>query len=140
MVLMLDTKALLQQQKNKILAALKTFGPEAARLVNELEALDLAASNISSTDAGRYSGFRVAIDAIVVALTIHDRPMTADELSREITAGGWLTSDSRAKFNVKDSVDYHTRRQGAKKKIIRAVNGLVGLYEWPDEKFVVETS
>ncbi|MFL6427848.1 MAG: hypothetical protein ACJ71S_06360 [Acidobacteriaceae bacterium] len=122
------------------MAALRTMGPDAARLVTELESLDMAISNIATSSAGEYSGYRLAIDAIVAALTIHGRPMSGDELSREITAGGWLSKDGRARYNITDSVDYHTRRQGAKKKIIRAMNGLVGLYEWPDEMFGVQTT
>lgn len=137
MVMLLDTKALLQQQRNRCLSALRALGPEASKLVNELESLDMALSNMATGAAAQYAGFRLAIDAITAALTVNDRAMTPEELSTEITSGGWLSQDGRAPFNVKDSVDYHTRRQGAKKKIIRMLNGMVGMYEWPDEKFQV---
>lgn len=132
---MLGTREVLLQQRFRCLDRLRELGPTAANLVTELESLDMALANFSAKGAERYAGFRLAIDAIVAALTIRDRAMTPDELSEEIIAGGWLSKDDRARFNVKDSVDYHTRRQGAKKNIIRAVNGSVGLFDWPDEKF-----
>ena len=42
------------------------------------EALDAALSTLSTRNSGQYSGYRVAIDAIVAALRINDRTMTAD--------------------------------------------------------------
>jgi hypothetical protein len=138
-MVMLGTREMLLQQRHKCLNQLRGLGPAAANLVTELEALDMALANISARGAVQYSGFRRAIDAIVASLTIHDRAMTPDELSEDITAGGWLSKDDRARFNVKDSIDYHTRRQGhgTKKNVIRAMNGLIGLFEWPDEKFAL---
>lgn len=138
MGLELGTKAQLLRQRRWCLNQLRALGPAAAILVTELEGLDASLGDLASAGSKQYSGFKLAIDAIVTALTINDRTMTPDELSEEIIAGGWLSKDDRARFNVKDSIDYHTRRQGSKKKLIRAVNGRVGFYDWPDDKFAIE--
>lgn len=132
---MLGTRELLQTQRIKCLSSLRSLSPRAEQLVNELESIDLALEKLARLDIGRYAGYRVAIEAIVAALRIHERAMTTEELQHEIVSGGWLNEDGRARLNVKDSIDYHVRRQGKSRKIIRAVDDLIGLYDWPDEKF-----
>jgi hypothetical protein len=138
-MVMLGTREMLLQQRNRCFNQLRALSPAAANLVTELEAIDMALDNFSSRGAAQYTGFRRAIEAIVASLTIHDRAMTPDELSEDIIAGGWLSKDDRARFNVLDSIDYHTRRKGhgQKKKLIRAINGRIGLYSWPDVRFGV---
>jgi hypothetical protein len=133
----LSTREILLQQRNRCFNRLRALSPAAANLVMELEAIDMALDNFSSRGDAQYTGFRRAIQAIVASLTIHDRAMTPNALSEDIVAGGWLSKDGRAYWNVMDSIDYHTRRKGhgQKKKLIRAMNGLIGLYDWPDEKF-----
>lgn len=128
---------MLLQQRNKCLNRLRELGPLAANLVAEIEAIDIALANFSTRGTERYAGFRKAIEAIMASLTIHERAMTPDELAKDIVAGGWLSKDERAYWNVMDSIDYHTRRKGRgkKKEVIRALNGMIGLFKWPDEKF-----
>jgi hypothetical protein len=141
-VVALGTKEVLLQQRHRCLNKLRALSPVASSLVSELQAIDAAIGGLSSHEPERYAGFRRAIEAITAALTIHDRAIAPQELAADIVAGGWLTKDDRAYFNVMDSIDYHVRRKGhgKKKEVIRMLNGRVGLYEWPDEKFALQQS
>lgn len=137
---MLSTRDVLLQQRHKCMDRIREkLGGSGARLIAELESIDTALASLSPRGARQYAGYRRAIEAIIASLTIHDHAMTPEDLSEDIIDGGWLSTDDRARFNVLDSIDYHTRRKGhgRKKNIIRAMGRLIGLYEWPDEKFGV---
>jgi hypothetical protein len=53
----------------------------------------------------------------------------------QLVAGGWLSEDNRAFYNVRDSIDYHVKRQGRQKKLLREMNDLIGLHGWSDDRF-----
>lgn len=137
----LGTREMLLQQRNKCLNRLRDLGPLAADLVAEVEGIDMALANFSSRGTQRYAGERRAIDAIVASLTIHERAMTADELANDIVTGGWRGGNRLGRYSVKESVHYHTcRPRGIVLNILRSMppgdaTGMIGLYEWPDEKF-----
>jgi hypothetical protein len=89
---------------------------------------------IDQPDENRYTKHERAIDAIVQWLKDKGTPQSPDAIRDGVIAGGWNKGDLRAAFHVTDTLDFFLKRQGANKKRLKNIGGLVGLYEWDDEK------
>lgn len=77
------------------------------------------------------------IDAAVEILDECDRPLTRDDLLIRLKSGGiaMLAGDSKggADANLKRSIGYSVTRNIR----LREINELIGLAEWPDDKFSI---
>ncbi len=125
------------EQREAILKQLRSLHPRAEELVGDLEIIDEAISK--SRSGGRstkYVGYGPnPIKAIVAALHDIGEPVSRDHVVQAVLDGGFRGGATELRYPIRHSVDYHTKRQGRAKKLIKLRNGLVGLYEWDDAMF-----
>lgn len=131
---------LLIKRREEILATLETHEPD---LVRELRDVDVAIAGISKeSSTGPYGGMRQALDAITVYLAGEGHPDTQHNIVKALMNGGFAPLDKRRRFNVADSIRYHT---GHSKKLVvfppdaDHSEERIGLPEWtvsaePEEK------
>lgn len=100
------------------------------------EQLDLMVANFKDQLVGLFRFYGMEpIEAVVEILEEIKRPLSVDDIARMLKAGGISMGVSAAKGgadgDLKRSIGYYTGRSLR----IREVNGLIGLVEWPDDKF-----
>ncbi len=134
----LDT---LKSIKDRALQELASLAPEheqerAARLQREIMAMDAAISRAINTPiVGRYSRLRTPIDAVVQFLADNGKAESVDTISKAVTDGGFHGGGRESSINVRRSIGVFLNGSGQQRNVLRSVGDLVGLYEWPDEKF-----
>jgi hypothetical protein len=96
-------------QREAILRQLRSLHLRAEALVHDLEIIDEAiAKSRTSPRSTKYVKCGEPIE----------------------TRCGWRGGADDLRYSLEASVDYHTRRQGQTKNLIKLRNGLVGLNEW----------
>lgn len=79
------------------------------------------------------------IDAVCTLLVERDAPMHPDELVKLLRSGGLAMPASSSKGGSEGDLKRSFSYYSARNLRIKEINGLVGLVEWPEEKFRTAT-
>jgi hypothetical protein len=144
----LNTKHLLARQKSVMLerlAALATSGrsdrraayyrKKANEILQEFIIADCALESISLLETGDVAEKERPIDAILAFLDKSERSILKDTLIEGVVSGGFREGDPKVKIMVHKSIDNHLNGTGAKKQLIKSVNGRIGKWAWDDAMF-----
>jgi hypothetical protein len=109
------------------------------RLLDELATADqmLQAEKGSSRDT-RYATCPRAIDAITIYLEERGVPATEDEIIAAVLAGGWRGGGRENILNLHKGIGIFLNGTGKRIKLLKKIEGLIGLYKWNDSLFEPE--
>lgn len=144
----MDTKLLLQKQKRSLLERLAFlacedrteeqaafYRKETKDILRDFALADQALSSIAVLTATEFSSSERPIDAIVAYLDKNESPSREAELIEGIISGGFRSDDPKARLIVLRSIDNHLSGTGARKQLIKSVNGLIGKWDWEESRF-----
>jgi hypothetical protein len=109
----------------------------AMELAEQYKQLNRAVASVTpGSNRERYAGLQYAIDAIRLYLSDVGKPLTEEEIIEGVIISGFRPlTPGRTRGNLKKSLKQYLVGEAAKKNEIRRVGKLVGLYEWPEDKF-----
>lgn len=144
----MDTKLLLQKQKSVLLERLAILACEdrteekaalyrkkAKDILRDFALADQALSSIAVLAATEFSSSERPIDAIIAYLDKSGHPTRQSDLIEGIISGGFRSDDPKGRLIVLRSIDNHLSGTGARKQLIKSVNGLIGRCDWEDSRF-----
>jgi len=144
----LDTKVLLSRQKSLLLSRLVTLAcsgrteteasrcqKEANEIVKEFILADRALASIAVLKATEFCNSERPIDAILAYLDKAAAPASEEELVDGIISGGFRLGDPKARLIIIKSIANHLYGTGARKNLIKSINGFIGKWDWEDAMF-----
>ena len=118
------------------LVALASDKAEAEKLVSELEQMDkLLQQSRPQGDVLRFARYMRPIEAVVAYLEERKRPADENAIIEAVLAGGFRGGGREQALNVHKGIFIFLTGTGKKLNKIKEVNGLIGLYDWPDDMF-----
>ncbi len=144
----MDTKELLTKQKSRLLERLATlacsgrtdkkasfYRKKANEILQEFVLADCALDSIALVKPSDFKESERPIDAILAYLEKSGSPMLESALIEAVVSGGFRPGDPKARLIVLKSIGNHLRGTGAKKQLIKSVNGRIGKWEWDESVF-----
>ncbi len=144
----IDTKVLLAKQKSILLTKLASLacsgrsGEEAVSYRNEANAIvrefmlaDRALASIAVLKTAEFTNSERPIDAILAYLDKVGSPASEGEIIDGIVCGGFRLGNPKARLIVLKSIGNHLHGTGARSQLIKSINGLIGRWEWKENRF-----
>lgn len=108
---------------------------EAMAILDEMDEIRTMLKVSREAVKGEYSSCRQPIDAVVQYLKNRREPSTKDEIVRSVVEGGFGGGGREQETAVRRSIGVFLNGTGARTKVIRERNDLIGLGDWEDERF-----